>query len=101
MLHIPFNSATVIEVYKSQVYTLKASSPQTLTELYTSLCRTLLHGYMSKKNLRRRGVTKFADLPAEVHRKFTSICQKAFEMLDNQTLIFHQTPMMTLIILVV
>ncbi len=92
MMYIPLNSAIVIEVYKSRKYTLGTSNPHTLTELYTSLCCTLLHRYMSKKKLRRRGLSNFDDLPQAVHCDFMNICQKAFEMLDKQQPDTHYTP---------
>lgn len=92
MMHVPLNIAIVIEVYKSRKYAPETSTPQTLTELYTSLCCTLLHRYMTKNSLRRRGVTKFTDLPPSVHCDFMSICEKAFEMLDTQEPDTHYSP---------
>ena len=82
MMYIPLNCAVVIEVYKQSRRTHSAA-PHTITELYTNLCYTILHRYMSERRLRRHGLSNFSDLPPEVYKDFIEVCRKAFEMSVN------------------
>lgn len=80
MMYIPLNCVIVTEVYR---YT--QSTPQTITELYTSLCRTLIRRYLTGSNLHQYSLfTSFIELPAEVLKDFKNVCCIAFESVKHQ-----------------
>ena len=88
-LHVPLTLGILMEIYKQQI------RPETLTELYTAIVKTLLLRYIDDKSLK---LTKLEDLKEckkhpEMFIKFCMVCEFAYNMLcDNQTLVFHELP---------
>ena len=94
MMYVPLNSVIVVEVYH-QCYDKDKPAPKTMTELYTSLVRTLLIRYLSD-NCSYKHCTKiieFTDLPDEVYEQLQQICKTAYRGVANgQELIFYDLP---------
>ena len=97
-MYIPLNSAIVVTVYEESQAS-GCAMPTTLTELYTSLTRTILLRYLrghpeyekSSKHLQ-----KFNDLPQTVLVKFNELCKLAYDgtvnTSDQVQLIFKSLP---------
>ena len=81
MMYVPLNSAIVTHVYES----CKSSGivvPKTMTQLYSSLIRTLLLRYLKDKEEYRDTCTtinSFKDLPQPVYDQFCEICRIAYK----------------------
>ena len=96
MMYVPLNSAIVTHVYES----CKSSGtvvPKTMTQLYSSLIRTLLLRYLKDKEEYKDTCTtinSFKDLPQPVHDQFCEICKIAYTgiMSAETELIFHDLP---------
>ena len=96
MMYIPLNSAIVVEVYRNSRKD-DTLVPKTMTELYSSLVRSLLlrklldHPVHSKK--RRWRVRSFSDLPRDVHQQLCELGRIAYEgILHDQQVIFSDLP---------
>ena len=80
-MYIPLNSAIVVTVYEESQAS-GCAMPTTLTELYTSLTRTLLHRYLRGHPEYRTDGTiflqTFKDLPQPVYTKFCEVCKLAY-----------------------
>ena len=80
-MYIPLNSAIVVTVYEESQAS-GCAMPTTLTELYTSLARTLLHRYMRGHPEYGTDGTiflqTFKDLPQPVYTKFCEVCKLAY-----------------------
>ena len=90
------NSAIVVEVYRNSRKD-KTLVPKTMTELYSSLVRSLLlrhlldHPVHSKK--RRWRVRSFSDLPQDVYQQLCELGKIAYEgILHDQQVIFSDLP---------
>ena len=94
MMYIPLNSVIVVEVYH-QCHDKDKPAPKTMTELYTSLVRTLLIRYLSD-NPSYKHCTKIldlTDLPDKVYEQLQQICKTAYRGVANgQELIFYDLP---------
>ena len=95
MMYVPLSCAIVTHVYLS----CKSSDtvfPKTMTQLYSSLNRTLLLRYLKDKEEYRDGVTihNFSDLPRPVYNQFCDICKIAYTgiMSAEAQLIFQDLP---------
>ena len=95
-MYIPLNSAIVVEVYRNSRKE-ETLVPKTMTELYSSLFRSLLlhhlldHPMHGKK--RRWRVHSFNDLPQDVHQQLCERGKIAFEgILHDQQVIFSDLP---------
>ena len=96
MMYVPLNSAIVTHVYES----CKSSGtvvPKTMTQLYSSLIRTLLLRYLKDKEECKDTCTtinSFKDLPQPVYDKFCKICKIAYTgiMSAETELIFQDLP---------
>ena len=96
MMYVPLNSAIVTHVYES----CKSSDmvvPKTMTQLYSSLIRTLLLRYLKDKEEYKDKCTNiniFEDLPQPVYDQFCEICKIAYTgMTSAETeLIFQDLP---------
>ena len=96
MMYVPFNSAIVTHVYES----CKSSGtvvPKTMTQLYSSLIRTLLLRYLKDKEEYKDTCThinSFKDLPQPVYDQFCEICKIAYNgvMSPETELIFQDLP---------
>ena len=94
MMYVPLNSVIVVEVYH-QCHDKDKPAPKTMTELYTSLVRTLLIRYLidnpSYKHCTK--IKKFTDLPDKVYEQLQQICKTAYRGVANgQELIFYDLP---------
>ena len=96
MMYVPLNSAIVTHVYES----CKSSGtvvPKTMTQLYSSLIRTLLLRYMKDKDDYKdtfTNINSFKDLPQAVYDQFCEICKIAYTgiMSAETELIFQDLP---------
>ena len=96
MMYVPLNSAIVTHVYES----CKSSGvvvPKTMTQLYSSLIRTLLLRYLKDKEEYKHtctNINSFRDLPPPVYDRFCEICKIAYTgiMSAETELIFQDLP---------
>ena len=95
MMYVPLNSAIVTHVYES----CKSSGtvPKTMTQLYSSLIRTLLLRYLKDKEEYKdtcTNINSFKDLPQPVYDQFCEICKIAYTgiMTAKTELIFQDFP---------
>ena len=96
MMYVPLNSAIVTHVYES----CKLSGtvvPKTMTQLYSSLIRTLLLRYLKDKEEYKdtcTTVNSFKDLPQPVYDQFCEICKIAYKgiVCAETELIFQDLP---------
>ena len=96
LMYIPLNSAIVVEVYRNSRKD-ETLVPKTMTELYSSLVRSLLlrhlldhpvHG--KKRNWR---VRSFSDLPQDVYQQLCELGRIAYEGIPHdQQVIFSDIP---------
>ena len=94
MMYIPLNSVIVVEVYH-QCHDKGKPAPKTMTELYTSLVRTLLIRYISDNPSYKHctKIREFTDLPDKVYEQLQQICKTAYTGVANgQELIFYDLP---------
>ena len=80
MMHVPLNSAMVTQVYESCKPT-GIVVPKTVTQLYSSLIRTLLLCQLKDRQEYRdtyTNVDSFKDLPQPVYDQFCKICEIAY-----------------------
>ena len=96
MMYIPLNSAIVVEVYRNSRKD-ETLVPKTMTELYSSLVRSLLlrhlldHPLHGKK--RRWRVRSFDDLPQDVYQQLCELSRVAYKgILQDQQVIFSDLP---------
>ena len=87
LMYIPLNAAIVVEVYKNSRRT-GCPIPQTLTQLYTQLCITILQRYLEDKH-HSCSIDAFTDLPDEYYANFLQLCEVAFKGIVDQKVIFH------------
>ena len=82
MMYIPLNSAVVVEIYRNSRKD-ETLVPKTMTELYSSLVRSLLlrhlldHPVHGKK--RRWRVRSFSDLPQDVYQQLCELGRIAYD----------------------
>ena len=96
MMYVPLNSAIVTHVYES----CKSSGvvvPKTMTQLYSSLIRTLLLRYLKDKEEYKdtcTSINSFKDLPQPVYDQFCEICKIAYTgiVCAETELIFQDLP---------
>ena len=96
MMYVPLNSAIVTHIYES----CKSSGtvvPKTMTQLYSSLIRTLLLRYLKDKEEYKDTCTTincFKDLPQPVYDWFCEICKIAYTgiVCAETELIFQDLP---------
>ena len=96
MMYVPLNSAIVTHVYES-CKSSGAVVPKTMTQLYSSLIRTLLLRYLKDKeeyNDTCTNINSFKDLPQAVYDQFCEICKLAYIgiMSAETELIFQDLP---------
>ena len=97
-MYIPLNSAIVVTVYEESQAS-GCAMPTTLTELYTSLTRTLLLRYLRGHPEYETGcnyLRTFKDLPQSIYTKFCEVCKLAYSATigtgDRVQLIFRELP---------
>ena len=95
MLYIPLNCAIVVEVYRVNRKS-KSLIPKTMTDLYSSLLRSLLLRYLDDHPIHERQIWKtnnFEDLPADVYHQLCEIGKIAYEgILEDQQVIYLDLP---------
>ena len=96
MMYVPLNSAIVTHVYE-ECKSSGAVVPKTMTQLYSSLIRTLLLRYLKDKEEYKdtcTNINSFKDLPQPVYDQFCEICKIAYTgMVSPETeLIFQDLP---------
>ena len=96
MMYVPLNSAIVTHVYES-CKSSGAVIPKTMTQLYSSLIRTLLLRYLKDKEEHKDACTNinsFKDLPQPVYDQFREVCEIAYTgiMSAETQLIFQDLP---------
>ena len=95
MMYNPLNAAIVVEVYRNS-YKEESTIPKTMTELYSSLIRSLLLRYLKEHPVlgkRRRTIHQFSDLPSDMYQQFCKVCRLAYEGITNhQQVIFTDLP---------
>ena len=96
-MYIPLNSAIVVTVYQECQDGTVRSMPETRTELYTALARTLLLRYLRGHPEYESGtkpMKTFNDLPPVVYGRFSELCKLAYSGItssDHVQLIFNDS----------
>ena len=95
LMYIPLNSAIVVEVYRKSRKD-DTLVPKTMTELYSSLVRSLLLRYLYEHPVhskRRWRICSYSDLPQDVYQQLCEVCRIAYEgILHDQQVIFSDLP---------
>ena len=95
LMYIPLNSAIVVEVYRKSRKD-DTLVPKTMTELYSSLVRSLLLRYLYEHPVhskRRWRIRCYSDLPQDVYQQLYKVCRIAYEgILHDQQVIFSDLP---------
>ena len=95
MMYNPLNAAIVVEVYRNS-YKEESTIPKTMTELYSSLIRSLLLRYLKGNPVLgkgRRTIRQFSDLPSDMYQQFCEVCRLAYEgVINHQQVIFTDLP---------
>ena len=95
MMYIPLNSAIVVEVYRNNRKD-DILVPKTMTELYSSLVRSLLLRHLFNHPVhgkRRWRVRSFDDLPQDVYQQLCELSKMAYKgILHDQQVIFCDLP---------
>ena len=95
LMYIPLNSVIVVEVYQNS---RKGETlvPKTMTELYSSLVRSLLLRHLfdhPEHSQKRWRVRSFKDLPQDVYKQLCELGRIAYEgILHDQQVIFSDLP---------
>ena len=96
MMYVPLNCAIVLEVYRVNRSNKKQLIPKTMTQLYSSLVRTLLLRYLhDHPDYRDKDVKleSFQDLPVSVYKQFRIMAKIAYEGICNdEQIIFSDLP---------
>ena len=96
LMYIPLNSAIVVEVYRNSMKD-ETLVPKTMTELYSSLVRSLLLRHLLEHPVHRKkkrwSVCSFSDLPQDVYQQLCELGRIAYEgILHQQQVIFSDLP---------
>ena len=95
MMYIPLNAAIVVKVYKDS-WKEESAIPKTITELYSSLVRSLLLRYLTEHPVhgkRRWRLRQFSDLPSDVYQQLCQVSEIAYEgIVNEQQVIFTDLP---------
>ena len=98
MMYVPLNCAIVLEVYRESRSDVNQLIPKTMTELYTSLVRTLLIRYLHDHpeygdKFKNKSLPNFHDLPEPVYEQFCELARIAYEGICNdEQIIFTDLP---------
>jgi hypothetical protein len=96
MMYIPLNSAIVLEIYKRNRLITGKHIPQTITELYTDLCRILLMKDLKERNHPLTDKvscdTALNDLPECIKHQVLSLGELAFNGALKQEITFVRLP---------
>jgi hypothetical protein len=98
MMYVPLNCTIVLEVYRESRSNVNQLIPKTMTELYTSLVRTLLIRYLHDHpkygdKYKNKTLPDFRDLPEPVYEQFCELARIAYEGICNdEQIIFTDLP---------
>ena len=96
MMYVPLNCAIVLKVYRENRSNENQLIPKTMTQLYSSLVRTLLLRYLhDHPDYRDKDVKleSFQDLPVSVYKQFRIMAKIAYEGICNdEQIIFSGLP---------
>jgi len=91
MMYTPLTADMVAKTFLFSRDT-ESPPPTTMTELYTTFTQTLLLKYLSSHPVHGREQRKtltFDDLPGDIHKHFTKLCEMAYDgILNGQQLVF-------------
>ena len=94
MMYVPLNCAIVSQVYRNSIK--DKFVPKTMSDLYTSLIRSLLLCYLHEHPVHGRKVWRlrsFSDLPHDVFQQLRKLGRIAYEgILQGQQVIFSDLP---------
>jgi hypothetical protein len=90
LMYIPLNTVIVVDIYKNNS-NRGLPIPETLTELYTQLCLTMLHRYLQEEDPSRViSLSRLTDLSKYGHyAHFQDLSQLAYEEFEKQQVIFY------------
>jgi len=95
LMYIPLNAAIVVEIYRNSRNN-DTLVPKTMTEMYTSLIRSLLLRYLLDHPVhgkKRWRIHTFSDLPQDVGQQLCELGKMAHKgILDRQQMIFFDLP---------
>ena len=95
LMYIPLNSAIVVELYRNSRND-ETLVPKTMTEMYSSLIRSLLLRYLLDHPVHGKKmwtIHTFNDLPQDVYQQLRELGKRAHEgILDRQQTIFFDLP---------
>ena len=96
MMYVPLNCAIVLEVYRVNRSNDNQLIPKTMTQLYSSLVRTLLLRYLLDHpdyKDKYENLESFQDLPNAVYEQFCEVAKIAYEGICNdEQIIFSDLP---------
>ena len=89
MMYIPLNCAIIMQIYK-EYWEHDDLLPKTMTQLYTSLCWTLIRQYVIQKGILYDDLSpgNFSNLPSDVLHSLSQLAQLAYEKLKYDKLVF-------------
>ena len=94
MMYVPLNCAIVSQVYRNSIQ--DKFIPKTMSDLYTSLVRSLLLCYLHEHPVHGRKVWRlrsFSDLPHDVFQQLRELGRIAYEgIVQGQQVIFSDLP---------
>ena len=95
-MYVPLHCAIVVEVYKTSKTSKSGEHviPKTMTELYSSLTRTLLLRYLQQHPVhekQRWRLRSFSDLPNDVFQQLRRLSKLAYDGLLRDQVIFTET----------
>ena len=89
LMYIPLNAAIIVEIYKNsrrKGYPI----PNTMTQVYTQLCLTLLQRYLDNINpLNMIVLDSFSDLPNNYYDHLKNLSRLAFEQFQKHRIVFY------------
>ena len=93
LMYSPLNCAIVVEVYRRGRKD-NCFLPKTITDLYSSLVRTLLLRHLFEHNEKRSWrIQSFSDLPSDVKKQFCELGRVAYEGVVQETqVVFSDLP---------
>ena len=98
MMYVPLNCAIVLEVYRESRSDVNQLIAKTMTELYTSLVRTLLIRYLHDHpeygdKYKNKSLPSFHDLPEPIYEQFCELARIAYKGICNdEQIIFTDLP---------
>ena len=91
MMYIPLNCAIVTQICKEYwEHDVSDLLPKTMTQLYTTLCWTLIRRYMTQSGIECHNLQpgNFRDLPSVILCRFSELAKLAFEKLKYNEFVF-------------